>query len=415
MKAAAVIGAGYGDEGKGLITDYITSKSAKPLVVRFNGGAQAGHTVVTPDNKQHVFHHFGSGSFLGAPTFLSDHIIVNPILYCAEELELLKLNVHPSVYVDPFCRVTTPWDMMINVALERSRGDGRHGSCGGGIYETVLRNAEGPRLYFGDLSLDVEHRHLREKLKTIRHDYCYVRAQALGLAPIERFFDNAIMDRFIGECEHMVNNTLLHAWNKDVASIYDTLIFEGAQGLMLDMSHKNFPHVTPSRTGMHNVHVLCHQIGIEEIDAYYVSRTYATRHGAGPLAFEQTGRPYTNANCLTNEPNEHQGTLRYGLLDYIGIVDEIRHDLAVTTRHRVNPYFALTHADQINSHVSYMVSAIACDDSPDGFASGICGDIKGKGYLISHGRTRNDIERSTYGGYAGAHSEADGRDQLAGV
>ena len=63
-----VIGANFGDEGKGLMTDYFASKSNKSLVVRFNGGGQAGHTVTTKDGRRHVFHHFGSGIFAGADT-----------------------------------------------------------------------------------------------------------------------------------------------------------------------------------------------------------------------------------------------------------------------------------------------------------------------------------------------------------
>ena len=89
MKISVVIGANYGDEGKGLATDYLASQGTKSLVVRFNGGAQAGHTVVTPDGCRHVFHHFGSGVFAEADTFLSKFFIVNPILFRTEFEETL--------------------------------------------------------------------------------------------------------------------------------------------------------------------------------------------------------------------------------------------------------------------------------------------------------------------------------------
>ena len=66
MKAFAIIGAAFGDEGKGLMTDYLASNhDGKALVVRFNGGAQAAHTVQTPSGQRHVFKHLGSGSFSG--------------------------------------------------------------------------------------------------------------------------------------------------------------------------------------------------------------------------------------------------------------------------------------------------------------------------------------------------------------
>ena len=89
-----VIGANYGDEGKGLMTDYFAAQGAEQgkrvLVVTSNGGAQRGHTVTLPDGRRHVFHHFGSGTFAGADTFLCRNFILNPILYEEERSVLEK-------------------------------------------------------------------------------------------------------------------------------------------------------------------------------------------------------------------------------------------------------------------------------------------------------------------------------------
>lgn len=79
-----IIGANFGDEGKGLMTDYFCNKCDNPIVVRFNSGAQAGHTVVTPDGNRHVFGHFGSGTFNNTPTFLSKYFVVNPLSFLKE-------------------------------------------------------------------------------------------------------------------------------------------------------------------------------------------------------------------------------------------------------------------------------------------------------------------------------------------
>jgi len=109
MKTAqVVIGANYGDEGKGLMTDFITSETDKPLVIRHNSSAQAGHTVVAPDSRRHVFHHVGSGAFAGASTFLSQFFVAHPMLL-GEELETLEaLGVTPTLYVDPRAVVAVP-------------------------------------------------------------------------------------------------------------------------------------------------------------------------------------------------------------------------------------------------------------------------------------------------------------------
>ena len=83
-----VIGAGYGDEGKGLMTDYFCRHSDNPIVVCTNGGPQRGHTVVTPEKISHIFHHFGSGTLYGVPTFLDEFYMVNPMTFVKEFDEL---------------------------------------------------------------------------------------------------------------------------------------------------------------------------------------------------------------------------------------------------------------------------------------------------------------------------------------
>ena len=75
--ARVVIGAGWGDEGKGATVDRLV-RGPDDVVVRFNGGAQAGHTVFAPDGRRHVFHHVGSGAFHGAATYLSRHVVSKP-------------------------------------------------------------------------------------------------------------------------------------------------------------------------------------------------------------------------------------------------------------------------------------------------------------------------------------------------
>ena len=139
-----VIGANYGDEGKGLMTDYFAaqavSEGKKALVIPANGGAQRGHTVTTPEGVRHVFHHFGSGTLAGADTWLPRFFIVNPMIFMSEYEELLGKGAKDfRIYMDPECPVSTPFDMITNQILEEHRGNARHGSCGIGIWETLLR------------------------------------------------------------------------------------------------------------------------------------------------------------------------------------------------------------------------------------------------------------------------------------
>lgn len=107
MKTKVVIGANWGDEGKGMMTQYF-SRQGKVLNILFNGGPQRGHTVVSPQGVRHVFHHFGSGSFYGADTYFSEHFILNPLVF---EREALELHFCPRVFCAEGVRITTPIDM----------------------------------------------------------------------------------------------------------------------------------------------------------------------------------------------------------------------------------------------------------------------------------------------------------------
>ena len=147
-----VVGANFGDEGKGLMTDYFchnaTSKNKTCIVVMSNGGAQRGHTVNLLDGKKHVFNHFGSGTFVGADTYCPSEFILNPMQFVKELEDLQQLLVRmPIVYVETLCRWSTPYDMIINQIVEAARGDKKHGSCGMGIWETVYRWSVQPDLY----------------------------------------------------------------------------------------------------------------------------------------------------------------------------------------------------------------------------------------------------------------------------
>lgn len=347
MKAWAVIGANYGDESKGKHVDYLCAKHGVDLVVRFNGGAQAGHTVVTPDGRRHVFHHFGSGTFLGVPTYLSRFFVCNPILFNREWDELRpKLSVDPIVYIDPNCLVTTPWDMVINQAVERMRGDARHGSCGVGFNETIERSShERFALRVHELW---DHNKRNRVIYDIGKEWILQRIHQLGLDPS---YLKVYLDDF---------DNIYSAWALDVGLFLgrthlvldvsnEKIVFEGAQGLLLDQNYKEgFPHLTRSNTGARNVVVLAKEWGVEELEAIYCTRTYLTRHGAGPLSNEYV--PKSNlVDDDTNVPHEFQGTLRYAPLDVNELINRVMVDTITNRNKGPNIYrrMAVSHTDQL--------------------------------------------------------------------
>jgi adenylosuccinate synthase len=324
VRARAVIGSSFGDCGKGLVVDYLC-KTGGEVVVRFNGGAQSGHTVVTPEGLRHVFHHFGSGTLYGVPTFLSQYFVCNPILYFRELQDLQAMHVTADVFAHPDCLVSTFADMIINQRKELKRADKRHGSCGVGIHETIQRSAVSElKITMSDLwnrsnALPAKMAEICDRYATFRTG-SPIREPGMTEAFLKACaaFAEAVHPAGIGQC-------------KDP-------IFEGAQGLLLDQDRKEYwPHVTHSNTGMKNVRALCAQAGITEVDPYYVSRTYLTRHGAGRLPGENPALEYhdeTNVNHL------FQGPLRFAPLD-AGLRDRCAADAGGEYK------LVLTHCDQL--------------------------------------------------------------------
>jgi adenylosuccinate synthase len=299
MVARVVIGANFGDESKGLMVDYLCAQGAG-VVVRFNGGAQAGHTVVTPEGQRHVFSHFGSGSFLGVPTFLSNFFVCNPIIFFDELAELRTLGLDPTVFAHPDCLVTTFADMLINQRMEEARGAKRHGSVGLGFHETMNRS-QIPELKITMSDLWNGGKRLTSQLEQICSKYATFRTHKPIVEP-------AMAEMFLLACKKFAE--LVHP--AGIGQCKDP-VFEGAQGLLLDQNNKEFfPHVTHSNTGMKNVRELCTQAGITKFETYYVSRTYLTRHGAGPLPGEQPSLSYDDD---TNRAHPWQGKLRFAPLD----------------------------------------------------------------------------------------------------
>ncbi|GLQ98213.1 adenylosuccinate synthetase [Dyella mobilis] len=330
----AVIGAGFGDEGKGRTVDALVANAQRdglrPWVVRFNSGAQAGHTVVTPDGRRHVFHQLGSGTFLDAPTYLGAEVVLNPWLLDAELEALADLGVRaPRLLADPRAPVSVPWDAMINQALEHARGAGRHGSCGVGFGETVQRSQHpGYALQGADLMSEAR---VRARLTAIRHEYLPRRLREVGL-PLDAlgtFVDNpALVDRFVADALSLGRR---FEWRTPlVLAEQDALVFEAAQGLRLDQDLGEFPYVTRSQTGLPGIARMAREAGLcalAPLQAHYVTRAYLTRHGAGPLPDELPAPPAPGFSDPTNRLNPYQGTLRFAHLDPDALRRDIRSDL----------------------------------------------------------------------------------------
>ncbi len=343
----AVIGASYGDEGKGLMTAHFcktAQNSGKScLTVLHNGGAQRGHTVVSENGFRHVFHHLSSGTFSSSDTYFAETFILNPMIFAAEHSELYP---DTKIYYSSECKWSTPFDMIINQIAEDSRGDKRHGSCGFGIWETIVRYESENSLCFSDFTaLSIEEK--KSYLKNIRDNYMHRRLNSLGINKLsdkwqETIYSEGLIDNFISDCDYFAGNTVISS--DIILESYPFIVFEGAQGLLLSQDFgENEKHTTPSFTGAENpVRMIKELDGKSDVEVCYVTRTYLTRHGAGPFK-EECPKNEINPDMtdMTNVPNGYQGTLRYGKLDVQSLRERIFSDFA-KFENISNSYMSLT-------------------------------------------------------------------------
>lgn len=353
-----VIGANAGDEGKGYMTDYFANEAKNQnkscLVVCHNGSCQKGHTVVSPSGVRHIFHHFGSGNMVGADTYLSKDYIVNPIIFKKEYEELERKGVATKTFVHKDCLVTTPFDMIINQIVEEYRNENRHGSCGLGVNETIVRNNKLDKITISEiLSILPLVNHVYSNLDYIASYYFPDRLKELGIESIptkwveilskkENIIENYISDLYMMQ-------SIIEFVDDSIFDKYEYVIFEGAQGLLLDQNNMEyFPHLTPSNTGLTNPVSMLKGRDVKDVEVCYVTRTYMTRHGAGRFDTE-CSKDEINPSMvdLTNVPNEFQGTLRYGKLDWNDLKNRIENDFEKNSNGLdIKKSLAITHLNE---------------------------------------------------------------------
>jgi len=331
--AVIILGAGYGDEGKGVATSHFCRKMNAPLVVRFSGGHQVGHQV-NSNGVRHIFSNFGSGTLDNAPTYWSEFCTINPSATIKEGDELNKNGVETKIAYNANAMVTTPYDIYSNQKTERAS---RHGSVGVGFGATIQRNEDFFKLYVRDL-----------KYPKIRDEKLSKIAQYYGLVD-----NNDIIKKFKKDCDMFVARYKIVNNLSEAIRIFNTndLVFEGSQGILLDMDYGFFPNVTRSNTTSKNVLSIIKNSSLLgdciEVDTYYVTRAYQTRHGNGFMTNHDMGDEFIGDNPHeTNQTNEYQGDFRKAPLD----LDLLKYAIDCDTAHNVGrKHLFITCLDQVDS------------------------------------------------------------------
>jgi len=318
MRTIAVIGKNFGDEGKGFTCSRLASSLKNALIIKHNGGGQAGHTVEDPKGKWRFIHHqIGAGAEYHVPTLFSDSFMPDLFQLGKEVKAFTELfGFRPILYSEKNARVTTVEDVLLNMGAELARGKNRHGSCGMGIEECVQRNAAGYGITVEELATWTK-QDLLDRLKQIRREYTERRAKILGIYSsnpyYEMLYNETVLENFVVEVKENVKLLNLVDVDRKWLEEFQNLIFETGQGLLLDQDNEAYaPHLTSSKTGIHNPTIFLEKRGLSLEEAIYVTRPYVTRHGNGPLPCEVDRSELLGVGeDLTNQPNEWQGTLRY--------------------------------------------------------------------------------------------------------
>lgn len=373
MKQQVVIGLGFGDEGKGLVTDWLCSQAQNanktPAVIRFSGGHQVGHNVVLPSGKSHIFSNFGSGTLRGVPTFWMAKTI-DPIAIVNETIVLDEKGVQPvRLYAHPHTPITTFMEKERNQYVEQSRGDKSHGSVGVGFGKTIEREKNNYHLYLQDIFYPEI---FERKLGAIRDYY----SSRLGH---HLWQERSTREGHLRDALEILPRVITPTWSIPPS---ETLIYEGSQGLLLDMDYGVFPHVTYSRLGTQEIEVT------PETEYYLVTRAYQTRHGRGFMS-SFSYEPHNPEE--TNIHNDWQGEFRTAVLD----LDMLNYSLSIDRNidQSTNKNIVITCLDQMTEwSVVYKGKKILLR-SEEEWLHFVVDRLPEANIYVSHGPTAENITR----------------------
>ena len=276
-----VIGAQWGDEGKGKIVDLLTEKAG--AVVRYQGGHNAGHTLVI-DGKKTVLHlipagilHAGVKSYIGNGVVLCLRALFTEIA----ALEAAGVPVMERLHISPACALILPSHSALDQAREAARGANKIGTTGRGIgpaYEDKIAR-RGLRL------ADLMHPEtFRERLRELMDFHNFQLEHYYPAAPVS--YDDVAAEwlAYAARVRPLITDVTLAAYRHREAG--DHIIFEGAQGAMLDIDHGTYPFVTSSSTAAGGA-ATGSGVGPRHLDYILgIAKAYSTRVGGGPFPTE---------------------------------------------------------------------------------------------------------------------------------
>ncbi|KAA0924163.1 adenylosuccinate synthase [Psychrobacter sp. ANT_H56B] len=279
-KNVVVLGSQWGDEGKGKIVDLLTEKAS--AVARFQGGHNAGHTLVV-DGKTTVLHLIPSGILReGVTCFIGNGVVLAPdaLLKEMKGLEDNNVPVRERLRISPNCPLIMPYHVALDQAREAKRGSGKIGTTGRGIGPAYEDKVARRAIKLADLFRE----DLEEKLRNLIEYHNFQLTQYYKVEAID--FDETLKlcKEWKEEIRGMVTDVTEDLNQLRLAG--KNLMFEGAQGTLLDIDHGTYPFVTSSSVTAGGVST---GTGIGPLYLDYVlgiTKAYTTRVGSGPFPTE---------------------------------------------------------------------------------------------------------------------------------
>lgn len=287
MSVDVILGLQWGDEGKGKIVDLLAPKY--DIVARFQGGPNAGHTIIFDNNKL-VLHTIPSGiSSKKTINIIGNGVLIDPYIF-EKEINLLKnFNINPktNLLISNRSHIITPTHRFLDAALEKSRGNNKIGSTLKGIGPTYTDKVARKGLRVGDLKssnfnqklLDIENNHLNT-IKALGFETSDFQIENMSLEEYKSKWINSLttINEFeFADTEIFLNNAIYEG---------KKILAEGAQGTLLDLDFGTYPFVTSSNTTTGGV---CTGLGIAPSSinkVFGVFKAYCTRVGSGPFPTE---------------------------------------------------------------------------------------------------------------------------------
>lgn len=346
MDSYILCGMQAGDEGKGSFIDYLAHQKNIDCIIRYNGGSQASHTVVTPDGVLHKFSQLGSGMFLGkCHTYITENMVIN-LDNLMVELEVFseKTNIPISdlikrIHIHENCFVVTPYHKLINKLRELSKGKQRRGTVGTGVSEVMYLVKHSPSIglqvkdiFSSDISASLVSR-LYELQKYVQNFYTSNKEE------IEKNTPASLKDSLQNEIEFLLEQTsfltiarmfIINIKNAPSlrnlrACIYSnyeysyrkncsSAIFEGAQGLLIDDMYGIKPNTTHLDTTINFALKL--STDRDNITKIGISKAFSSRHGLGLFLTEdvQMSQKISDNN---QEESFWNGKIRFGWFDTV--------------------------------------------------------------------------------------------------